>query len=413
MDPNNKMNQQQWLALKDRALAVSAEGITIADARLPDRPLIYVNEGFERLTGYTAEEVLGRNCRFLQGEGGNPETSRVIREALDKNRDCTVEIKNFRKDGSTFWNRLSITPVRDAENQVTHFIGIQSDVTLRREAEQALKLANEELARANAIMQHDLVEAAQIQRAWLPESLPQVPGYRFAWSFIPCQELGGDSLDVLRLDENHVGVYVLDVTGHGVGAALLSASIQRWLSPVPEHSCLFERRTDLQEGYTVASPAAVATFLNNWYQAEPKVGKFFTFIYGVLDLRDGEFRYVTAGHPPPLKIGAKGAEICPLASGVPMGMLKEFAFQEARLRLEPGDRLLFYTDGAPEAANAADDLYGEERLLQDLKGQPDRSADEALQMLMDNLRKWVGSNEMEDDVTFLLVEATSPQTRES
>ena len=413
MNPENEMTQQQWLALKDRALAVSAEGITIADGRLPDKPLIYVNKGFERLTGYTAEEVLGRNCRFLQGEEGNPETSRIIREALDQNRGCTVEIKNFRKDGSPFWNRLSITPVRDAENQVTHFIGIQSDVTLRREAELALKVANEELAHANAIMQHDLVEAAQIQRAWLPQSLPQVPGYRFAWSFIPCQELGGDSLDVLRLDENHVGVYVLDVTGHGVGAALLSASIQRWLSPVPEHSCLFERRPDSGEGYTVASPAAVAAFLNNWYQAEPKVGKFFTFIYGVLDLRDGEFRYVTAGHPPPLKIGARGGEICPLANGVPMGMLKEFAFEEARLRLSPGDRLLFYTDGAPEAANAEEQLYGQERLLKDLQEQTDKSADEALGAIMDRLRKWAGSQEMEDDVTFLLVEATGPQAPES
>ena len=404
------MTQLQWLDLKDRALAVSAEGITIADARLPDRPLIYVNKGFERLTGYSAAEALGKSCRFLQGTRANPDTVQVIREALDQERDCSVEILNTRKDGSTFWNRLSITPVRDAEGNVTHFIGIQSDVTQRRRAEQALQEANEELAQANATMQQELAEGAKIQRSWLPQSLPQVPGFQFAWSFIPCQELGGDSLDVFRLDENHVGVYVLDVTGHGVGAALLSASIQRWLSPVPEHSCLFSRSADSPESYTIASPSAVAKFLNSWYQAEPKVGKFFTFIYGVLDLRDGDFRYVTAGHPPPLKIGAEGAEICPLAHGVPMGMLKEFDFGEARLQLRPGDRLLLYTDGASEAANPDDELYGEARLIQDLEGQRDHSGDEALEAIRKKLRNWVGSEVMEDDVTLLLIDANDNQT---
>jgi PAS domain S-box-containing protein len=410
METRNEMNQLQWLDLKDRALAVAAEGITIADARLPGRPLIYINKGFERLTGYSSTEALGQSCRFLQGTGANSETVQVIRDALDNERDCTVEILNTRKDGTTFWNRLSITPVRDAEEKVTHFIGIQSDLTKRREAELALERANEELALANATMHQELAEGAMIQRSWLPESLPQVPGYQFAYSFIPCQELGGDSLDVVRLDEHHVGVYVLDVTGHGVGAALLSASIQRWLSPVPEHSCLFSRSDDSSGGYAIAAPSAVAGFLNNWYQAEPKVGKFFTFIYGVLDLRNGDFRYVTAGHPPPLVIGREGAGICPLANGVPMGMLQEFEFGEARLRLMPGDRLLFYSDGAQEAANSADQLYGQERLLQDLEGFRGLPPDEALEGIVKNLGDWSDSEAMEDDVTLLLIDATGNRT---
>ncbi|MCU0293814.1 MAG: PAS domain-containing protein, partial [Thermoanaerobaculaceae bacterium] len=116
-----------WLALKDRALAVAAEGVTIADARAPGRPLIYVNEGFERMTGYPAAEVLGRNCRFLQGPDTDAVAVAEIRAALADHRECVVEILNYRKDGSTFWNRLSITPVRESSGEVTHFIGIQSD----------------------------------------------------------------------------------------------------------------------------------------------------------------------------------------------------------------------------------------------------------------------------------------------
>jgi len=394
MDRKQEMSLQQWLALKDRALAAAAEGITIADAQRPERPLIYVNDGFERLTGYTSEEAIGRSCRFLQGEDTDPETVQVIRDALDGQQDCSVEIRNFRKDGTPFWNRLSITPVRDEAGTVTHFIGIQTDVTKRREAEQAL-------LKANAAMQHDLDEAAKIQRAWLPQSLPEIEGFRFAWSFTPCTELGGDSLNVLRLDEHHVAMYVLDVSGHGVPAALLSASIQRWLSEVPQQSCLYVLDENSPGGYAIAPPATVAARLNRRFEAQP--GKFCTLVYGVLDLRDRSFRYVTAGHPPPLRSGPGGVEVCPLAHGMPIGVVKDAEYGEVRLDLGPGDKVLLYTDGATETANAADEMFDEHHLLKVLA---DLSPEETLDDIMGELRNWAGTDALEDDVTLLLVETT-------
>lgn len=161
------------LDLKDRALEAASDGITISDLSRPDNPLIYVNSGFEQLTGYRRDSVLGRNCRFLQG----PETDRVaaetIREAIREQRECTVEILNYRRDGSPFWNRLSITPVRDGEGRVTHFIGVQSDITDRRNAEDKLRAANLK-------MKNDLTAAARVQQAMLPEALPKAEGFRFA-----------------------------------------------------------------------------------------------------------------------------------------------------------------------------------------------------------------------------------------
>ena len=138
--PDRPDSVAEWLALKDRALDVAAEGVTIADARLPDRPLIYANEGFERMTGYPVAEVMGRNCRFLQGPDTDANAVAEIRSALTECRACVVEILNYRQDRTTFWNRLSITPVRDGSGEVTHFIGIQSDVTARRLAEDALRV---------------------------------------------------------------------------------------------------------------------------------------------------------------------------------------------------------------------------------------------------------------------------------
>ena len=95
----------------------------------PGRPLIYVNAGFERLTGYAAAEAIGRNCRFLQGPDTDPETTADHPPRAPRRAPVTVQVLNYRKGGKQFWNRLSITPLRDGEGRVTHFIGVQSDVT--------------------------------------------------------------------------------------------------------------------------------------------------------------------------------------------------------------------------------------------------------------------------------------------
>ena len=88
-----------WLALKDRALDVAAEGITIADARLPDRPLIYVNDGFEQMTGYTVAETLGRNCRFLHGDDHDQPGLLILRQSIEDFGEARVTLRNYRKDG--------------------------------------------------------------------------------------------------------------------------------------------------------------------------------------------------------------------------------------------------------------------------------------------------------------------------
>jgi len=167
---------QAQLELKDRALAASAEGITIADARLPDNPLIYANAGFERLTGYSVAEVLGRNCRFLQGAGTDRATVNALRTAIHEKQPITVQLLNYKKDGTPFWNRLSITPVEDHSGTVTHFIGVQSDVTAERQAKDDLQIANERLEAASRAMQKDLQAAAELQQALLPAELPTFAG---------------------------------------------------------------------------------------------------------------------------------------------------------------------------------------------------------------------------------------------
>ncbi|MFC2973277.1 PAS domain-containing protein [Azotobacter bryophylli] len=112
----------------------SNDGITVAESEGEDNILIYANPAFERLTGYPVDEILYQDCRFLQADERDQLARRVIREALRNRRPCRQVIRNYRKDGSTFWNELSITPVFNEGDQLTYFIGIQKDVTAEVEA---------------------------------------------------------------------------------------------------------------------------------------------------------------------------------------------------------------------------------------------------------------------------------------
>jgi len=127
------------LRLKEQALDETGIGIVIADATDPELPIIHANKGFERIAGYAAEEVLGENCRTLQGDGTDDEAVAELRAALAERRPTTVELLNYRKDGTPFWNKVDVAPVRDETGAITHFIGFQTDVTERKERELELE----------------------------------------------------------------------------------------------------------------------------------------------------------------------------------------------------------------------------------------------------------------------------------
>ncbi|WP_229110146.1 PAS domain-containing protein [Halapricum desulfuricans] len=128
-DVSEHEEREQDLWLKNRAMDNAPIGITIADADNPDRSLIYVNDQFEQLTGYSKDEALGANCRFLQGADTDPAAVREMRDAIDAQESVRVQIRNYREDGTEFWNQVTLAPVRNADGDVTHYIGFQEDVT--------------------------------------------------------------------------------------------------------------------------------------------------------------------------------------------------------------------------------------------------------------------------------------------
>jgi PAS domain S-box-containing protein len=144
------------LRLLERAVTASTNSIVITDPNQPDDPLVYVNPSFEKTTGYTAEEALGRNCRFLQREDREQPALRELRAAVHEGRHCTVVLRNYRKDGTLFWNELSVYPVRDEDGGVANFVGVQNDVTERVRAEEVLMEMRQAERRRVARDLHDI-----------------------------------------------------------------------------------------------------------------------------------------------------------------------------------------------------------------------------------------------------------------
>ncbi len=282
----------------------------------------------------------------------------------------------------------------------------------------ALKHVTRALASANQRMKRDLDAGARVQRALIPASSPAVRGIECAWIFEPCSELGGDTLDVYSLEDGMLGLYLLDVSGHGVPAALLSVTLSRVLSPHGAGLMLQDGAETAGRGYGVGprgavggphrtralSPAAVAGRLNARFPMDPATCQYFTILYAVLDVTGRELRYVAAGHPGPIHVSAGGGATVFESTGLAIGWLPEATFEERTLKLQPGDRVYFYSDGVVEAQGAGDEFYGLERFKELLEHTRCESLQQSLEALRTELGGWCGAAGPSDDVSVLALE---------
>lgn len=137
-----RQQAEKHLKLLERTIAASNNGIIISNAQEPDQPTVYVNSGFEKITGYSKTEVIGRSCYFLHGDDTEQPAIKELEKAIIKGKECQVILRNYRKDGTLFWNEFSLTPVQDDNGQLTHFISIQTDITKRKQTELEIATAS-------------------------------------------------------------------------------------------------------------------------------------------------------------------------------------------------------------------------------------------------------------------------------
>jgi sigma-B regulation protein RsbU (phosphoserine phosphatase) len=283
---------------------------------------------------------------------------------------------------------------------------IRTQLELKGAMDQAVELRrslaerNRQLEAFSARMTRDLRAAARVQRAFLPRAAPQVAGATFAWVFRPCEELAGDGLNVFALDEGRVGLYVLDVSGHGVASALLSVTVGHVLAPPPDPATILAR-----DGRGPVPPPEVADELNRRFPYDSTTEQYFTFLYGVLDVAEGRFDYVAAGHPGPALLPAGGAPRILHAPGYPIG-LAEDAYPGLHVALGPGDRLVLYSDGVTEAMSPSGELFGQARLLEALRRGRSAPLGDALTALRQEVESWCDAAGPRDDISLLAAEIT-------
>jgi phosphoserine phosphatase RsbU/P len=285
-------------------------------------------------------------------------------------------------------------------------------VLARLHTQIALKRAKQALERAHTRMKNDLDAAARLQQALMPQSLPSAPGVRFAWRFRPCTELAGDILDIVALGDGRVGVYLVDVAGHGVPAALLSVTLSRVLSHMGDGNWLLRDAAGGGSPNVAVTPAAVAARLNARFPMDPATRQYFTFLYGILDAHSCEFTYVSAGHPGPVHLGPAVKPLILDSPGFAIGWFRDCEYVEARVTLQPGDRLYLVSDGILDAKSPLGELFDRPRLLEAAAGTQRMSLDESLGALIDTVIRWCGDTGPDDDISLIGVEMC-PSTRSS
>ena len=273
------------------------------------------------------------------------------------------------------------TPFRDADLRLLTLMANTAAVRIQQ-ARQVEALVDAEKLR------RELRIAADIQRDLLPRSLPAFEGYAMAGRALPCLEVGGDYYDVIAGDGGRLGLAVGDVSGKGVGAALLMASLRASLRAELDHA------PDL---------AALGRRLNEFTCASCDRHSFITFFFAELDRETGAFRYINAGHNPAFVLGRDGSvRDCP-PTGLGLGMFSGRGYEVGAAALGPGDVLVLYTDGITESRNAAEEEFGVEGLSSAVRDDRDKDAAAIVDGVFRRLAEFTACAAAADDRTLVVV----------
>jgi sigma-B regulation protein RsbU (phosphoserine phosphatase) len=259
----------------------------------------------------------------------------------------------------------------------------------------AVKLENSRLAMdavEDAVekekIEQELEQAADIQKRLLPMSAPEIPGYDLSGRADSCRSVGGDYFDYVVLSNANVGLVLGDVSGKGMAAALLMASVQ----------AIFRTLADVQD-----SAKGLIKTLNHQVIRNANPNKFCSLFYGQLTPATGEMTYVNAGHNPPIILRASGESEELPACGVVLGVFEDAKYEEKKTQLNPGDILAIFSDGVTEAQDTEGNMFTEERFLAAMKKHQDKSAPDIIKAIFDDVVSFAGKEPQYDDSTLMIL----------
>jgi PAS domain S-box-containing protein len=349
-----------------------------------DSVIRFANPAVEVVFGYRPEEVVGRNMTLLlPAESSREEGSVQLFKSLSvtdpRSNRRMVETVGRRKGDEMVLIEVVYNEMRIDGQSDDFYVAFIRDITERKRAEKELMEHQEQFRVAREIQQH-----------LFPKESPSVPGFDIAGASFPAEAAGGDYYDYLEMANGRFGLVVGDVTGHGVGPALLMAETRAYVRIVALN------RDDV---------GRILTRANDALSDDIGDERYVTMFLGRLDADTRTLYYCSAGHPPALIIGRDGALRAKLKrTGVPLGMRRKVQYQAAEpVVLEPGDILALLTDGADEATNEAGDFFGLEEVIRVIREHRDRPAAEIVQAIYEEVRAYAVNPQDLDDVTAIIV----------
>lgn len=266
--------------------------------------------------------------------------------------------------------------------------------------ERQLEERNAKLQRAYANVTDDLVIAGKIQKDLLPQPYPG-NGIDTGWLFTPAQYVSGDMFDYFKFDDNYWIFYIMDVEGHGIPSALTVFSVHNQLNPSAMGLCARMINT-----CATLEDACIGT-VDDLNGRSVQGGRYFTMIYGVVEVKTGRVTMTQAGHPPALHLSKRDGKISGVGNGgMPVGLLDDASFEAVSCQLEPGDKLFVYSDGTFECTDTEDNLYGMKRMQSRIIELADEPVSTVCSRFDEDIMAWNGDKELSDDVSMLVIEYT-------
>jgi sigma-B regulation protein RsbU (phosphoserine phosphatase) len=284
---------------------------------------------------------------------------------------------------------------------------LQLEKTLQDRNVKLQELSNNLLA-AQKIITQDLQLAENMQRGLLPTASSSLQGVAIEGLFCPSAYVSGDIFNFFRLDEHHIGFYTIDVSGHGVAAAMLSFTLSQLLTAEMNRGSPLKYGLPEAPYYKIVKPSSsVVEALNLQFQMDATNSLYFTMIYGVIDTSLHTIDLCQAGHPNPIYLPTEGFAQFIGDGGFPVGITTLAEYESIRLNYGAGDRLFFYSDGITECMNSNEEMFGPEQLLMFVDETRKLPMREVLNQLEERMRLWRGSNKFEDDISMLALEMST------
>jgi PAS domain S-box-containing protein len=372
-----------------------------------DEKVVSWNPAAERLFGYSQAQAVGRSIDDLVA--GTPE---MHAEVLEYTRHVSVDnrvdavTRRSRNDGTLVDVELLAVPVTVGEDQVGTY-AMYHDITQLKRIEEEVRQLNkdlerrvterteqlksamakqQEVAQERERIEQELRVARLIQHTLLPKSLPELEGHQIAVHYQPAREVGGDFYDFLWLPDGRLGLIVGDVSGKGVPAAIVMAIT----------------RTMLRSAYHLGSPGEILEKVNDDLLPDIPPNVFVTCLAALLDSKTGRLQYANAGHDPPFARHASGVGKL-RATGMPLGLMPDMIYEQKEITLEPGESILFYSDGLAEAHSPHHEMFGFPRIEKFVGAHSE--GESMIDSLLAELERFTGEEwEQEDDITLLTLQ---------